>query len=159
MTNVSWMTTWLTAEMKHALFTLCWLGLATMGANVDNPEPDFATLDQYFYGRELIDCGKTKEEEQERHEEEPEKGIEMVDLDDDNYVTIRKPTMYESVHCQLHRNRCPICFEEPASEKVSVVVLPCSHMICGSCLYRSIETAMEDTGVLNCPLCILQFES
>jgi hypothetical protein len=155
------MTTWLTAEMKHTFFTLCWLRLATEGASsVDNSEPECATLeDQYYYGRELIDFGKTKEKEQESHNKEPENGIEMVDTDNDSYVTIRKPTLYESVHCQLHRNRCPICFEEPASEKLSVVVLPCSHVICGSCLYNSIENAMEVTGALNCPLCILPFES
>jgi hypothetical protein len=66
--------------------------------------------------------------------------------------------MYAIASC-CYNTECAICMEDPTLDKVSIVILPCSHMICGLCLWHSVHHSIDVTGELNCPLCLEEYNA
>jgi hypothetical protein len=73
--------------------------------------------------------------------------------DDKQTEGAKKPPMeYTTANCR-YNSECAICLEDPRMNKFSIAILPCSHMLCGLCLWHSVNHCLEVTGELDCPLC------
>ena len=92
----------------------------------------------------------------------------IVSFDRDQEQTQEDPTpteetkksciVYATTSC-CYNTECAICMEDPTLEKVSIVILPCSHMICGLCLWHSVHRSIDVTGELKCPLCLEEYNA
>ena len=53
---------------------------------------------------------------------------------------------------------CPICLDNAVGDE-DVIVLPCQHQFCSSCLRQYLEHQSADSGSTKCPLCSVAIDS
>jgi hypothetical protein len=79
-------------------------------------------------------------------------------MNDDNVKAKNSATDVKVPYGLKHQEECPICFDDPRPKQISRCILPCGHMICGVCLYLTVEDACYNTGAnFSCPLCREEF--
>ena len=64
----------------------------------------------------------------------------------DDSVKAKNSATNVKIPYSLKQEECLICFEDPRPNHISRCILSCGQMICGVCLYLTVEDACYNMG-------------